>query len=299
MKNKFKSERAEFVVWLWIILVVGAGTAAYLAYRTGDKPFLGPPSVETDDDKTIDGTELPTEADGVDFTSPITGRVSEDAPNRAELAARLVLPELAPALRARGLYAGDPIFIRIFKADRELELWVFHREDRRFRLFKTYLIEGMSGDPGPKLAEGDRQAPEGFYVVTRDRMNPNSRYHLSFNLGYPNDYDRDHGRTGSYLMVHGGWVSAGCFAMTDYGIEEIYSLADAALSGGQHYFRVHIFPFRMTDTAMNRVRGHKWFGFWENLREGYDYFERQGIPPDVSSVRKRYAIADPAPVMVE
>ena len=303
MKNSLNSCRAQYKVWLWIIVIIGAGTAAYLVYRVGeglvDKPLHPPPTVETNDDQVADGPEEQVAKDHVSLTSPITGRVPGDALNRAELAARLVLPQLAPALRTRGLRAGDPVFIRIFKAERELELWIFHRKDRQFRLFKSYRIEGMSGNLGPKLAEGDRQAPEGFYFVNRGRMNPNSRYHLSFDLGYPNTFDRDHDRTGSYLMVHGSWVSAGCFAMTDYGIEEIYTLADAALSGGQRYFRVHIFPFRMTDVAMAKRQGHKWFAFWENLREGYAYFERRGVPPDVSSAAKRYAFADAAPLLID
>ena len=130
-------------------------------------------------------------------------------------------------------------------------------------------------------------------------MNPHSNYHLSFNLGYPNAYDLDHGRTGSFLMVHGGRVSVGCFAMTDHGIEEIYTLANAALSGGQPFFRVHIFPFRMTDAAMAKVRDHEWFSFWDNLREGYDYFERLRVPPDVRSVKHRYVFAEAAPSKIE
>jgi murein L,D-transpeptidase YafK len=219
------------------------------------------------------------------------GRIAKGVSNRAQLAARLTLPELAPMLAAKGLRAGDPIFIRIFKAERELELMIYHREDQRFRQFRTYPIAAMSGELGPKLAEGDRQAPEGFYYVNRERMNPQSNYHLSFNLGYPNAYDRDHGRTGSYLMVHGGQVSIGCFAMTDYGIEEIYSLADAALANGQPFFRVHIFPFRMTDAALATMRDHPWDDFWLNLRDGYEHFERYGLPPNVTVADGRYAFA--------
>lgn len=223
------------------------------------------------------------------------GRIAKGVSNRAQLAAHLTLPELAPVLAAKGLRAGDPIFIRIFKAERELELMLYHREDQRFRRFRTYPIAAMSGQLGPKLAEGDRQAPEGFYYVNRARMNPHSTYHLSFNLGYPNAYDRDHGRTGSYLMVHGGQVSIGCFAMTDYGIEEIYTLADAALNNGQPFFRVHIFPFRMTDEALATMRDHTWDDFWVNLREGYEHFEHRGLPPNVTVAGGRYAFAETRP----
>ena len=119
-------------------------------------------------------------------------------------------------------------------------------------------------------------------------MNPNSRFHLSFNLGYPNAYDRAHGRTGDYLMVHGNRVSIGCFAMTDEKIEEIYTLCAAALAGGQKFFRVHCFPFRMTDARMARAAGSRWEGFWKNLRTGYAAFEKDKIPPNVSVRQKRY-----------
>ena len=119
-------------------------------------------------------------------------------------------------------------------------------------------------------------------------MNPNSRFHLSFNLGYPNAYDRAHGRTGSALMVHGANVSIGCFAMTDPKIEEIYALCDAALRNGQAFFRVHSFPFRMTQPNMDKHRDSRWFDFWNNLKTGYDWFEKNGNPPDDSVKDKRY-----------
>ena len=222
----------------------------------------------------------------------IPGRVSASDPKRAELAAKAVLPELKPELEKKGFRVGDPIFIRIFKQERELELWVYHRADRRYRLFKTYAVAEMSGALGPKEKEGDRQAPEGFYFVPPRAMNPLSNFHLSFNLGYPNEFDQAHGRTGSALMVHGNAVSIGCFAMTDHRVEEIYTLADAALDGGQKFFRVHCFPFRMTEEAMEKHRSSKWFSFWQNLRDGYLRFERSGLPPEVNVRDKRYIFAD-------
>ena len=159
---------------------------------------------------------------------------------------------LEQALQAQGLEFGSPIFIRIFKESKELEVWV--ENEGRFRLFKMYPICTFSGDLGPKLQQGDQQSPEGFYFVTPGRMNPNSQYHLSFNLGYPNAFDRYHDRTGDFLMVHGDCVSIGCYAMTDAGIEEIYTIADAALRQGQAFFRVHVFPFRMTTENMEQAR---------------------------------------------
>ena len=195
-------------------------------------------------------------------------------------------PSMTERLSELGGQIGDPIFIRIFKYTAELELWIKVKD--RYELLYTYEVCRQSGYLGPKLKEGDKQGPEGFYYVTKNRLNPNSKFHLSFNLGYPNTYDRAHKRTGSALMVHGNCVSIGCFAMTDEKIEEIYELVEKALGNGQRVVRVHIFPFRMTDTKMNRYRSNQWYGFWKNLKEGYDYFEEKGTPPNVEVEKKRY-----------
>ena len=189
-------------------------------------------------------------------------------------------------MRAKGLRWGAPVFIRIFKEEKELELWV--DDGKVFKHFKTWPICKYSGKLGPKLKEGDQQAPEGFYFVPRSRMNPRSRFHLSFNLGYPNTYDRAHKRTGSALMVHGNCVSIGCYAMTNARIEEIYSLCDAALKGGQRFFRVHSFPFRMTEANMKRHAQSKWIEEWYNLKQGYDWFEKSKRPPDTRVADRRY-----------
>jgi len=181
---------------------------------------------------------------------------------------------------------GDPIFIRIFKEEAELEIWMSVKGE--YYLIQTYPICAFSGELGPKQKEGDRQSPEGFYYVTKSRLNPNSRFHLSFNLGYPNRYDRAHGRTGSFLMVHGNCVSIGCYAMTDSKIEEIYELVEQALTQGQKIVRVHAFPFRMTVENMQRHYEDKWYYFWENLKEGYDWFEGYKIPPNVKVKQKIY-----------
>ncbi len=231
--------------------------------------------------------------------------VSAQAKNRASIAAEKVRPELEAALKKKDLRFGAPIFVRIFKESNELEVWVQRepeavtRDDPpgkggpEFELFRTYKICYWSGNLGPKVKQGDGQAPEGFYVVSRGRMNPLSSYHLSFDLGYPNAYDHAHKRTGNYLMVHGSCVSIGCYAMTDERIEEIYTLADAALAGGQKYFRVHCFPFRMTDKRMekaaNKEDEKQWLSFWGNLREGYDRFEQKKLPPDVKVEDGKYA----------
>jgi len=191
-----------------------------------------------------------------------------------------VAPMLMRELEAKGLTLGAPLFIRAFKEERELEVWL--EREGIFHLFRTYPIAAVSGWLGPKRWEGDLQAPEGFYHVTPSQMNPNSRFHLSFDIGYPNEYDKLNYCTGGALMVHGRKTSRGCFAMTDEKIEEIYVLADAALRNGQRYFQVHSFPFRMTDENMERNRDSKWFYFWQNLRTGYDLFEAFRRPPEVS-----------------
>jgi murein L,D-transpeptidase YafK len=202
-----------------------------------------------------------------------------------EVVARMT-PEIAEAMRRKALTLGAPIFIRIFKESSQLEVWVLR--GNRFELFKTYSICDFSGFLGPKEKEGDKQSPEGFYRVGPAQLNPRSNFHLAFNLGYPNEYDRMYNRTGGKLMVHGRCSSTGCFAMTDYRIEEIYTIAETALANGQESFAVHIFPFRMTKENMHRHRHSRWMPFWRNLKEGYDSFERTSAPPEVSVAADRY-----------
>lgn len=183
---------------------------------------------------------------------------------------------------------GDPVFIRIFKEEAILEVWI--KTGAKYEHLKDYIICASSGSLGPKLKEGDRQSPEGFYKVRKEQLNPNSKFHLSFNLGYPNAYDRAHKRTGSFLMVHGNCVSVGCYAMTDEKIEEIYALIESALSHGQNYIDVHVFPFRMTEENMDLYEGNPWYDFWINLKEGYDYFEAEHRTPHIKVEEKRYEI---------
>lgn len=214
-------------------------------------------------------------------------------PERARDAAARVKPALENELEAKNLRFGDPVFLRAFKEERELELWVLRRDTGKFEHFRTWPVAASSGNPGPKLAEGDGQVPEGFYFAGPKAMKPDSRYHLAFNVGYPNAYDQYHRRTGSFIMIHGGNASIGCLAMTDAGIEEIYTLCDAALRSGQPFFRVHIFPFRMSEARMADATGHEWEDFWHNLREGYEHFERDGIPPEVTVENGRYRFSQP------
>ena len=164
------------------------------------------------------------------------------------------------------------------------------KDDGRFYLFKTYPICSYSGNLGPKVSQGDRQAPEGFYLVSLDQMNPSSKYHLSFNIGFPNAYDRAYGRTGQDIMVHGDCTSAGCYAMTDGVVEEIFILARQALEGGQTAFQIQAYPFRMTAANMAAHKDDQWYDFWKNLKEGYDYFEITHLPPKIEVCDKHYLI---------
>ena len=199
-------------------------------------------------------------------------------------------PTLQDRLEARGFRFGAPAFIRIFKKEEVLEVWLL-KDNGEYALFLDYPICIYSGELGPKTREGDKQSPEGFYTVGREAMNPNSKYHLSFNLGYPNAYDRAHGYSGSLLMVHGKCVSIGCYAMGDRQIEEIYTLVGAALQRGQPFVRVHAFPFRMTDANLAAYSEHRWYDFWRMLKPGYDYFERYHQPPEIDVIGGQYALS--------
>ena len=198
----------------------------------------------------------------------------------------LATPILKTDLDKKNLRFGAPIFLRIFKESRELELWI--ESGDRFELFRIYEICNHSRYVGPKLKARDARSPEGFYFVNSRRMLPSSKFHLALNLGYPNSYDRVNNRTGSTQTIRGGCSSNGSYAMTNPAIEEIYTLVDAALRGDQPFIRVHIFPFPMTEPKMQRYRYSKWLGFWESLKEGYDIFERERKPPNVEVQKGKY-----------
>lgn len=194
---------------------------------------------------------------------------------------------LVKTMKAKGMEAGSPILVRIFKEEDVAEIWK-ETNTGRYDLLAEYEICTWSGKLGPKFKEGDRQAPEGYYTVRPWQMNPRSDYHLSFNLGYPNSYDRAHNRTGSHLMMHGACSSAGCYSMTDERIEEIFTLARESFEGGQTEFQVQAYPFRMTAQNMARHRDNANFEFWKMLKEGYDHFEITRVPPKVDVCDRRY-----------
>lgn len=198
-------------------------------------------------------------------------------------------PSLEEDMEAEGLTLGQPVYLRITKAPAELTAFIA-ADDGTFRAFRTWPVCSASGGLGPKIKEGDGQAPEGFYTVHPAAMNPASSFHLSFNLGFPNAYDRAHGRTGSFLMVHGACVSIGCFAMTDAGIEEIWTLMQAAFSEGQAAVPVHIFPFPMTPDNLRLHVDNEHAEFWQALAPAWNAFEASGRVPDVSVRRGDYVV---------
>jgi murein L,D-transpeptidase YafK len=196
--------------------------------------------------------------------------------------------ELNVRLDESGFVTGSPIFIRIFKEESQLEVWMGNGD--RYRLFATYPICFWSGKLGPKEREGDRQAPEGFYTVRAGQLRQLGRHPHAFNIGFPNAVDRSLGRTGSYILVHGGCRSIGCFAMTDRAMDEIYELADRALGHGQDAIQVQIFPFRMQEASMVAHAQSKWLEFWQNLKQSYDAFEEAHVPPTISACAGKYVV---------
>ncbi|QOZ37337.1 murein L,D-transpeptidase family protein [Bradyrhizobium sp. CCBAU 53421] len=198
-----------------------------------------------------------------------------------------VPPKLVAAMTEKDMDLQSPILVRLFKQEAELEVWKQTRSGQ-FALLKTYPICRWSGDLGPKVREGDRQAPEGFYSINPSQMNPQSAYYLSFNTGYPNAFDKALGRTGSELMVHGDCSSRGCYAMTDEQIAEIYSLGRESFFGGQKAFQFQAYPFRMTPANMAKHRNNPNMPFWKMIKEGNDHFEVTKQEPKVDFCEKKY-----------
>jgi murein L,D-transpeptidase YafK len=235
---------------------------------------------------------LPAKATENSNRSP--AKATESSSRLPAKATKELPPELLSLLRQRKMPKHSPILVRIFKEEAELEVW---KQDTtgRFQMLKIYPICRWSGDLGPKLQEGDRQAPEGFYTVTPALMNPNSSFHLAINTGYPNSFDKANNRDGSLLMIHGDCVSSGCFAMTDEQISEIYSLArDSFL--GRPSFQVQAYPFRLTPANLARHRNNPSLAFWKMLKIGNDHFETTQLEPKVDVCDRRYVFdAQPPP----
>ncbi len=196
-------------------------------------------------------------------------------------------PELVSLIEQKGMTKQSPILIRIFKEEAEVEVWK-QTTAGDYELLKIYPICRWSGELGPKIKEGDRQAPEGFYAITPGLMNPRSNYYLAFNLGYPNAYDRALGRSGALLMVHGDCSSRGCYAMTDEQIGEIFALARDSFEAGQQSFQVQAYPFRMTPENLAKHRNSPHLAFWKMLKEGNDHFLLSKQEPKVDVCGKKY-----------
>ena len=225
--------------------------------------------------------------------APVTclGEVSNELPTKATME---VPPELLSLFRQKKMPKYSPILVRIFKEEAELEVW---KQDTtgHFQILKIFPICRWSGDLGPKLHEGDRQAPEGFYTITRELMNPNSDYYLAINTGFPNSFDKANNRDGNSLMIHGDCLSSGCYAMTDEQIGEIYSLARDSLLG-RPSFQIQAYPFRLTPENLARHRTNPNLAFWKMLKIGNDHFEATHLQPKVDVCGRRYVFdAQPPP----
>lgn len=190
-------------------------------------------------------------------------------------------------MKKKDMPRNSPIMIRILKEEGILEVWKA-KSNGRFDVIRSYEICAWSGKLGPKVKEGDRQAPEGFYDLTQAHLNPNSKYYLAINTGFPNRYDQANARTGSNLMIHGACSSSGCYSMTDEQVQEIYAFARDAFRGGQTSVQLQAFPFRMTAENMARHRNNPNFEFWKMIKAGYDNFEVTKRPPEVNICEKKY-----------
>lgn len=236
--------------------------------------------------------------------SAITIELKDVAPDRIErqraftdgrlpLANTPDTAKLEERLKDAGLTRGSPVMLRIFKETSELELWV--EKGDAYVLFATYPICHWSGTLGPKLREGDKQTPEGFYTVTKRQLHHLGRWPRAIDLGFPNAFDRAQKRDGSYILMHGGCSSVGCFAMTNVVIGEVYGLAQSAIANGQRHMPVHVFPFRMTDANVAAHEGDPWSEFWVELGRAYHSFERTRRPPRISVCKGRYVVEDAPP----
>lgn len=186
------------------------------------------------------------------------------------------------------------LFVRAFKVGRRVEAWGRNQDQGQFVLLRTFRLAGTSGTLGPKRQAGDGQIPEGFYSI--NRFNPDSKYHLSLGLDYPNAADQVRAGSldpGNDIFLHGSDETIGCLPITDAGIRELYVLAVEARSAGQVSIPVHIFPFELTDEnlALRMTSPHA--AFWQQLAPGYQVFERtHALPTVVVTAAGTYACAD-------
>jgi len=200
---------------------------------------------------------------------------------------------LKKELSAAAIKSPFKLYITAYKSEGKLEVWLQAAAQKKYQLFKTYNFCASSGTLGPKVKEGDRQTPEGFYYV--NAFNPMSNFYLSLGVDYPNSVDlRRSGKEkpGSDIYIHGNCVTIGCIPLTDEKIKEVYVLAVEAKNSGQQQIPVNIFPFKMTDGNLKKyvVQYPKQTTFWQNLQQGYAYFEKHKTLPAVSQVKGSYVI---------
>ncbi len=201
---------------------------------------------------------------------------------------------LRKQFEAKGFkWPANYVYIRSFKYDAQLEVWVKNTSKEQYKLFKTYKVCMQSGTMGPKRLQGDYQVPEGFYYI--NEFNPNSNYHLSLGINYPNASDRilsDSLRPGGDIYIHGSCVSVGCIPLTDDQIEELYIISSYAKANGQDFIPVHVFPIRynkkksldyLNTTYKTKPALQKFAG---QLKEVFDKFEETKQVP-VILVNKR------------
>jgi murein L,D-transpeptidase YafK len=201
---------------------------------------------------------------------------------RVRAAYRLHQTNLHQLLRHHGIRPERlELFVRAFKVGRRVEVWGREQDAGQFVLLRTYRLAGTSGTLGPKRRAGDGQIPEGFYHI--NRFNPDSEYHLSLGLDYPNAADRRHAAPdpGGDIFLHGSDVTIGCLPITDAGIRELYVLAVEARAAGQAAIAVHIFPFEMTAENLARRVASPHLAFWQSLAAGYQQFEDTHQLPQV------------------
>lgn len=198
-----------------------------------------------------------------------------------------VWPRLTKELTDKRLKFNYPIYIRIFKKEHILEIWV--KSGQQYQLFKGYEVCYFSGGLGTKTRVNDNKSPEGFYAVKPNQLQPASAYYLAINIGYPNKLEVRNGYTGDAIMVHGHCASIGCYAMTNPFIEEIYTLIYKAFESGQQKIDFDIFPFRMEQQNMNAYATSPNILFWKTMKPGYDLFEKTHLPPAVNMNGPKYA----------
>ena len=251
----------------WVV----AGLGASLAGMLGGAPALGQSSSAAAD----------AAADTADA----------DADVRQRFTRTFKTAQLPGDLAAIGARLGAPMLLRVFKQEREVEVWVQPEDQQTFVLFRIFPICFYSGKLGPKVKEGDMQSPEGFYFVGPAQMRAKSQYHRAIDFAFPNDYDAAQGYTGTELLIHGNCVSSGCYAMTDPFVEQLYELGSATAATAAQGFWIHAFPFHMTAEALAGQQDSPWLGFWQQLKAGYDAFETSRIPPHIRVEGGRYVVA--------